>query len=56
MEHLLKTTEDKNQRKYLINYYLEQFRGTLFRQTMFAEFELEVHSVMRPEKLLQRKN
>ena len=43
MEHLLKTTEDKNQRKYLINYYLEQFRGTLFRQTMFAEFELEVH-------------
>lgn len=43
MEYLLKTTEDKNQRKYLVNYYLEQFRGTLFRQTMFAEFELEVH-------------
>lgn len=36
MEHLLKTTEDKTMRKYLINYFLEQFRGTLFRQTMFA--------------------
>lgn len=43
MEHLLKTTEDENQRLYLINYFMEQFRGTLFRQTMFAEFELEAH-------------
>lgn len=43
MEHLLKTTEDENQKLYLINYFMEQFRGTLFRQTMFAEFELEAH-------------
>ena len=43
MEHLLKTTEDKTMRKYLINYFLEQFRGTLFRQTMFAEFEKITH-------------
>ncbi len=45
MEHLLSITEDKNQRAYLINYYMEQFRGTLFRQTMFAEFELTVHEM-----------
>ena len=47
MEHLLKTTEDKTMRKYLINYFLEQFRGTLFRQTMFAEFEWETHKMCR---------
>ena len=45
MEHLLKTTEDRVMRKYLINYFLEQFRGTLFRQTMFAEFEKITHSM-----------
>lgn len=45
MEYLLKTTEDKTMRKYLINYFLEQFRGTLFRQTMFAEFEKLTHSM-----------
>jgi hypothetical protein len=44
MKHLLETTKDKNQRMYLLNYYLEQFRGTLFRQTMFAEFEKIVHA------------
>lgn len=43
MEHLLKTTKDENQKLYLINYFMEQFRGTLFRQTMFAEFELIAH-------------
>lgn len=40
MQHLLKTTTDKRRRAYLINHFLEQFRGTLYRQTMFAEFEL----------------
>lgn len=40
MQHLLNKTEDKRRRAYLINYFLEQFRGTLYRQTMFAEFEL----------------
>ena len=43
MQYLLKTTTDKRQRAYLINYFLEQFRTTLYRQTMFAEFELEVN-------------
>lgn len=42
MQYLLKKTEDKKQRAYLINYFLEQFRTTLYRQTMFAEFELKM--------------
>ena len=42
MEYLLKNTTDKKERAYLINYFLEQFRTTLYRQTMFAEFELEL--------------
>lgn len=46
MEHLLETTTDKKMRKYLINYFLEQFRGTLFRQTMFAEFEKKTHEMV----------
>ena len=32
-------------RKYLINYFLEQFRTTVYRQTMFAEFELKIHAL-----------
>ena len=42
MQHLLKKTTEKKQRAYLINYFLEQFRTTLYRQTMFAEFELRM--------------
>ena len=40
MEYLLSKTTDKKERAYLINHFLEQFKGTLYRQTMFAEFEL----------------
>lgn len=43
MQHLLKITTDKKRRAYLINYFLEQFRTTLYRQTMFAEFELMIN-------------
>jgi oligoendopeptidase F len=42
MEHLLGSTTDKKQRAVLINHFLEQFKGTLYRQTMFAEFELRM--------------
>ena len=45
MQHLLKKTTDKRQRAVLINYFLEQFRTTLYRQTMFAEFELKAHQL-----------
>ncbi len=42
MEYLLNKTTDKKERMYLINHFLEQFKGTLYRQTMFAEFELNI--------------
>ena len=43
MDYLLKNTKETKMKEYLLNYYLEQFRGTLFRQTMFAEFEMITH-------------
>ena len=46
MHYLLEHAEDENEKKYLINHYLEGFRTTLFRQTMFAEFEQIVHTKM----------
>ncbi|MDR1914551.1 MAG: oligoendopeptidase F, partial [Clostridiales bacterium] len=45
MEYLRKTTTDKTMSKYLVNYFLEQFKGTVFRQTMFAEFEMLAHKM-----------
>ena len=42
MEYLLGRTTDKKERAYLINHFLEQFKSTLYRQTMFAEFELKI--------------
>lgn len=46
MEYLLNKTENEDEKLYLINHFMEQFRGTLFRQTMFAEFEMIVHEKM----------
>ena len=46
MEYLLETTEDEAEKTYLLNYFMEQFRTTLFRQTMFAEFEMIIHEKM----------
>ncbi|HZJ58447.1 MAG TPA: oligoendopeptidase F [Clostridia bacterium] len=43
--HLLENLEDDRQKAYVLNYYLEQFRGTVYRQTMFAEFERIVHGM-----------
>lgn len=39
LDYLLKNSQSKEEKLYLLNHYLEQFRGTVFRQTMFAEFE-----------------
>lgn len=41
--YLLKTIDDDQKRLYLLNHYLEGFRGTVFRQTMFAEYEHLIH-------------
>lgn len=43
MHYLLENTDDPKERRYLINHFLESFRATVFRQTMFAEFEKLVH-------------
>ncbi len=40
LNYLLNNTNDTNEKKYLLNHYLDMFKGTLFRQTQFAEFEL----------------
>jgi oligoendopeptidase F len=42
-DYLLKTIDDEKKKIYLLNHYLEGFRGTVFRQTMFAEFEHLIH-------------
>jgi oligoendopeptidase F len=41
--HLLETVEDETLRRHVLDEYLERFRSTLFRQTMFAAFEQEIH-------------
>lgn len=46
MQYLLKETKDKQKRAYLINHFLDKFRGTLYRQTMFAEFELLINRLV----------
>ncbi len=43
LKHLINKTEDEAVKKYLLEFFLEQFRTTVFRQTMFAEFELIAH-------------
>jgi len=42
MRYLLGKTTDRKERAYLINHFLDSFKGTIYRQTMFAEFELEL--------------
>ncbi len=43
IRHLLEVTADKKERAYLVNHFMDSFRGTLYRQAMFAEFEAETH-------------
>ena len=52
MQYLLGKTTDKKERAYLINHFLEQFKGTLYRQTMFAEFELLMGRLVAEGKTL----
>ncbi len=59
IDYLLKKSTDTREKMYLINHYLEQFRGTVYRQTMFAEFEKIVHErveagqALTPDSLCQ---
>ncbi len=52
MHYMLEKTDDVKIRKYLLNHQLEEFRTTLFRQTMFAEFEHIVHSKIQAGEAL----
>ena len=52
IEHMLSTTTDPKMRAYLIGEYLEQLRGSVFRQVMFAEFEMIIHSMAEDDEPL----
>jgi oligoendopeptidase F len=52
INHLINTTDDEAQIKYLINMHIEDFRTTLFRQTMFAEFEKLTHEAVEAGEVL----
>lgn len=52
MEYLLSHTEEKKERAYLLNHYLDSFKGTVYRQTMFAEFELRTNEMAEEGKSL----
>lgn len=52
MQHLLNTSKDPDEKKYLLNLYIEEFRTTLFRQTMFAEFERLTHEAVEKGEVL----
>lgn len=51
-DYMLKTIDDEQKRIYLLNHYLEGFRGTVFRQTMFAEFEHLIHQKVQKNEAL----
>ncbi|WP_338740812.1 oligoendopeptidase F [Haloplanus salilacus] len=50
--HLLRTVDDEAVRRHVLDEYLERFRSTLFRQTMFAEFELRIHEIVEDDGAL----
>ncbi|MDD2216294.1 MAG: M3 family metallopeptidase, partial [Eubacteriales bacterium] len=52
MHYLIQKEVDSTRRKYLLNLYIEDFRATLFRQTMFAEFERSTHKAVEEGEVL----
>ncbi|MCD8200985.1 MAG: oligoendopeptidase F [Clostridia bacterium] len=54
LKYLYAKTDDIALKKYLLNYYLETIRTTLFRQTMFAEFEYEAHGAVEKNEPLTK--
>ena len=52
IRYLLKHAKEKEEKIFLLNYFLDQFKGTVFRQTMFAEFEKRIHEKMAEEGTL----
>lgn len=56
MEYLLNNTQDRKEKMYLLNHYLEQFRATVYRQTMFASFEKKIHEKVEKGEALTAEN
>ena len=56
MEYLLKNTTDKKERAYLLNHYLDSFKGTVFRQTQFAEYEMRSNAMVEAGESLNAQN
>lgn len=56
MEYLLKNTTDRKERIYLLNHYLDSFKGTVFRQTQFAEFEMRSNALCESGESLNAQN
>ncbi|MBR2646175.1 MAG: oligoendopeptidase F [Clostridia bacterium] len=56
LKHLYKKTDDKNLKKYLLNYYMDMIRATMFRQTQFAEFEQIAHAKAEAGEPLTKEN
>ena len=56
LKHLYKTTKEKDVKKYLLNYYMDTIRATLFRQSQFAEFEQIAHAKVEAGEALTKEN
>lgn len=56
MEYLLANTTDKKERAYLLNHYLDSFKGTVYRQTMFAEYEMRTNKMVEDGESLNAEN
>ena len=56
LKHLYKSTADKNLKKYLLTYYMDMIRATMFRQTQFAEFEQNAHAMVEKGQPLTKDN
>ena len=56
LKYLLRTSEDKKLKKYLLNYFMDMIRTTLFRQTQFACFEQEAHAMAERGEPLNKDN
>lgn len=56
LEYLLKNTTDKKEKAYLLNHYLDMFKGTLYRQTQFAEYEMRTNEMVEKGESLNADN
>ncbi len=56
LDYMLKNTEDRDMKFYLLNHYLDSFKGTIYRQTQFAEFEMLTNKMVEDGESLNKDN